>query len=508
MSWAGIGGRVGRVVRTLARLLGPLLRGKQRQIALKVGERPLSTPTGRVRVTFDAEADNLRKIDHVVVLMLENRSFDHMLGYLSLTGGRTDVDGLKGGEVNHHEGRAYEAHLLDRTALDGEAEDPPHDGGSVDDQLADGNGGFVRSYAAYLAHRTPRPDPMPDLGLPMGHYDADALPVYDHLAREFCVCDRWFSSVPGATWPNRLYAMTGRAAGSRDDVSPPLYNLVSFPRHLTDAGVDWRWYSYDPGTLRLADRAYTFECHGHFSYFDRRKLSAKEELVGRVIEEGSFLDDAAAGKLPPVSWIDPHFKDLAVFGPDSNDDHPPSDVLAGQALVLDLYHALRTSPAWERTLLVITYDEHGGFYDHVAPPEAPDDDPAFRRYGVRVPAIIVSPWVEAGVASHTPFDHTSIIKTILMRFCAQGDTIPDMGLRTTQANHLGGLLSRAAPRADVASHADAVDRIAGWRAELTRARFAPQFAPPVAPRPLSDLQDEMARAARVLRENGLPAGHP
>src|SRR5205814_1999562 len=146
----------------------------------------------------------------------------------------------------------------------------------------------------------------------MGYYTAADVPVYDHLAREFAVCDRWFSSVPGATWPNRLYAICGRAAGSRDDLPhnrPPLYSQPSFVRHL--------------------------------------------------------------------------------------DAHGPADIKDGQELVLAVYHALATSPQWEKTLLVIFYDEHGGFFDHVAPPDAPDDDPQmFGRYGVRVPALIVSPWIE------------------------------------------------------------------------------------------------------------------
>jgi len=211
----------------------------------------------------------------------------------------------------------------------------------------------------------------------MGYYNGEDLPVYDHLAREFCVCDRWFSSVPGATWPNRLYSLAGRADGGREDADPPLYNVPTVFRFLDQHGVDWRFYSFDPATLRLVDGEYRLSHHHNFAYVDRRKLTSQERVAGQLLdEERSFLDDAAAGALPAVSWIDPHFKDIRVFGPDSNDDHPPSDVLAGQALVLDVYHALRSSPQWEQSLLIVTYDEHGGIYDHVPPPAAPDDDPA------------------------------------------------------------------------------------------------------------------------------------
>ena len=183
----------------------------------------------------------------------------------------------------------------------------------------------------------------------MGYYDAHDLPVYDHLATEYCVVDRWFSSVPGATWPNRLYSLTGQAAGTRDDISPPIYSLPAFPRYLDQFGVDWRWYSFDPGTLRAVDPAYRLSQHHRFAFVDTRKLSTKERAAGELTEEGpSFLDDVAAGRLPAVSWIDPRFKDLRVLGPDSNDDHPPSDVLAGQDLVLTLYHALSSAPTGRR----------------------------------------------------------------------------------------------------------------------------------------------------------------
>ncbi len=494
-------------------MLDPLLPGSAKEIAGLLSEGPVRTPTGTVPLAEDEALANLQKIDHVVVLMLENRSFDCMLGYLSLNGGRADIDGLKGTESESYLGHDYRVEHLRQTAGHSELEDPCHSGECVDEQLRDG---FVACYAKYVERwkRENGPPVIPaDPGYVMGYYDAEDLPVYDHLASEFCVCDRWFSSVRGATWPNRLYALTGGAQGSRDDRPsplPPIYNRASFPRFLT--AVDWRWYSYDPATLRLVDAEYRLDArhHPHFAFFDKRKLSTVEGDLGKALgEQGSFLDDAAAGKLPAVSWIDPHFKDLSVFGPDSNDDHPPSDVVSGQALVLDLYHALRTSPCWEKTMLVITYDEHGGFHDHVTPPSAPDDRPDFRHYGVRVPAIVVSPLVEKASVEHdTIFDHTSIIKTILARFCLQEGAIPDMGARVSKANHLGCLLTRSAPRTDIAAYGKPIERVEEWRGTLTASRYSKRFAPPQLPRKLTDLQNNYATATRLLRSAGLPTGHP
>jgi phospholipase C len=429
--------------------------------------------------------------------------------------------------ANEYGGRSYPIHHLDRTALT-PAEDPDHSGEATSVQIAGGAmSGFVDSFAAKLAQRGASDH---DPGLVMGHYNADDLPVYDHLVAEFCVCDRWFCSVPGATWPNRLYAIAGRADGSRDDKpsgQAPFYNLPSFFRHLDAHEVPWRWYSYDPATLRCVDKHYWLTHWERFAYVDKTKLSWKTELEELpLIDEASssFLEDAARGKLPAVAWIDPNFKDSTLYGGDSNDDHPPSDVRDGQLLVLSVYHAIASSPLWEKTLLVITYDEHGGFYDHVPPPPAEDDDPArFGLYGIRVPAIVVSPWVTRGSVSHTVFDHTSIIKTILLRFCGEADLedhgshLPRllawldaghphyMGKRTATANDLGGLLTEATPRP--APGRDAlVENAAKRKAEQVKAALT--TTPTAGALPLTDLQLGIALAARELRANGLPPAQP
>ncbi len=511
--------------RAALRGVAHLLPSKWREIVDLIDAPVSPAPTRTIPAPSDPAVARLQGIDHIVVVMLENRSFDHMLGYLSLPAemggkGRADVDGLQGPAINFNsfENSDYAIHHLDRTVFSGEVEDPDHSGRSVDEQLAGGGKGFVANFARISAARAVKsssPVPVRDPGLVMGYYDAADLPVYDHLAAEYCVVDRWFSSVPGATWPNRLYSIAGRAEGSRDDVSPPIYALPSFARYLDQHQVDWRWYSFDPGTLRAVDPAYRLSNHHRFAFVDSRKLSTLERAVGELTEEGpSFLDDVASGNLPSVSWIDPRFKDLRVLGPDSNDDHPPSDVLAGQDLILRIYHALSSNSAtWAKTLLVITYDEHGGFYDHVAPPAAVDEDPGFQRLGVRVPALVVSPRVAAGASSTTllgpefHFDHTSIIKTILTRFCNTGGQIPALTARVAAANHLGSLLSDPV-RDSVPDHGALAVRMAEWQQQWTAARFADPVAAVGQPKRLTDFQTGFYDMARLLRRAGLPGAHP
>ena len=464
---------------------------------------------------------NLEKVDHIVVLMLENRSFDHMLGYLSLEGARGDVDGLRGEFANEHDGRSYPVHHLGSTVI---ADDPSHCAAAVDLQIGGGKmNGFVTSFAATLSRRGVQNG---DPARVMGYYSASDVPVYDHLAREFAVCDRWFSSVPGATWPNRLYAICGRAAGSRDDLPhnrPPLYNQPSFVRHLDAHGITWRWYSFEVGTLRLADACYTLGHHDRFAFFSTTNLNWKARLERIDSQAPSFLQDAARGTLPSVAWIDPNFSNFNPIGFQPNDDHAPADIKDGQELVLAVYHALATSPQWEKTLLVIFYDEHGGFFDHVAPPGAPDDDPQlFGRYGVRVPALVVSPWVEPGAVSATLFDHTSIIKTILLRFCPDALREPRQhrgllararrarhprypGTRVARAHDLGELLTRTTPRPAPARYALIQDAAARAAA---RAQGAPAAQEALGREPATDLQIHIAAAMRELKRRGHPENQP
>jgi phospholipase C len=556
-----------------------------------------------VTVRYQVAPGNLGKIDHIVVLMMENRSFDHMLGYLRLQAGRTDVDGLTGTESNNDDsGNPVVVHPL---ATDGRANptffanDPGHGWNDVGEQLgtvviqptpmegpptapragdaveprvplppAPHNDGFVRNFAKQLAiaaqdlppqmgsvndegdiaggdssfvffrplapgrvsvFSIPKSQPRrsetgllaelvlrrPGLNKPlkdvkaslgarsigtsylataadlatagdwtcevknwtevnitftsgasfvvaehdtrgqepagaiMGYYDASQLRVYDMFAREFAICNRWFASLPTDTWPNRLYSLTGGSGGMITTPStgtvpsdPPGYTLTTIFEVLQARGIDWMNYFSDlPFALIF------------------KRLVQDASYTRRMRSLTDLLAAAHTGDLPSMAWLDPNFTDVetSVGEPAAaNDDHPPGDVARGQALVRQIYQALSQGPGWSKTLLIVTYDEHGGFYDHVLPPGTPvgfppqasagppDDDPNLRRYGVRVPAFIVSPWVPRGSVVSDAFDHTSLIATVLRRFCAA--PVPSMGARADNALDVGSLLSLDVPR--------------------------------------------------------------
>jgi phospholipase C len=492
----------------------------------------------------DLGLQNLHSIEHIVVLMMENRSFDQMLGYLTRAG-LPDVRGLQGSESNSDaQGNLYTVFewgaedTVFHPAQDptGKIFDPCHSEACVAEQLREENGGFVKNFIATRTDRQGEPVAIPSEfhRLPMGYYAAQHLPMYDFLARHYCVCDAWHSSVPGDTWPNRLFALAGRkgpralppllerlAETFKHELAAlqnaPIYEVEAFTRRLEEK--QWRWYSHDPATLRAADKRYrdAFDRdRENFAFFDRNKASALTQLLeGAIVAPDSFLDDAAGGNLRAVSWIDPNFIDLSVLETASNDDHPPSDVRAGQALVLEVYEALRNSPGWQDTLLVVLYDEHGGFYDHVPPPPLDvQDGSGYETYGVRVPALLIGPRVRHHVC-HQQFDHTSLIKTILQRFAADPQSaIAQMGARVQHAPHLGAALADA-PRTDIPDHRDAREQIAAWREHARASRrgtaaHGPSPAPDGAGHPpvLHEFQEEFVRFARLMRHAGLPHGEP
>ena len=376
--------------------------------------------------------DRLAQIDHIVVVMLENRSFDHMLGYLDQPryGTPMPVDGLANAVPNRDGDASYLPEPLDELVFDHAHLDPPHHEEAVRVQMAGGAmDGFVKAFAASLAADEKHPElqaraaDQETLKVVMGHLEPQQVPVFDHLARTHCVCDRWFTSVPGPTMPNRFFSV----AGTCDDVMSNSIlhkrfgKMHSLFRHL--APEDWSWYSTDPALLRAIDKKFRRDKGkpDHFGYFGSYTQRQRR----------SFLNEAADGELRRVSWIDPNFM-VPKLGriadtPGSNDDHPPSAAIHGQKLVNQIYTALGRSRHWDSCLLVVAYDEHGGFADHV---------PAPRGRGPRVPGLLVGPHVTPGVCS-TELEAASIIKTILLRFSPDPEkALDEMPARVRDADDL------------------------------------------------------------------------
>lgn len=313
----------------------------------------------------------LAPIKTIVVLCMENRSFDHYFGSLSLLEGKV-VDGLSGTEQNPApDGSPVGVFKLDDLTV----ADPPHGWDAAHDQWNAGkNDGFVIAHAG---------DDEQDV---MGYHVREQLPAMYALADAFTLCDRWFSSVMGPTWPNRFYLHGATSKGQKANL--PVIGFQSIFEACDDAGITHKNYYHDIAW-----------CSG--AYFK----------LGGLAKIESFFEDAAAGELPQVVYIDPHF-----FGNGANDDHPDHDVAMGQALIASVYAALAQSPQWNELLFVITYDEHGGFFDHVPPPTTEDGDAEFQQLGFRVPAVVVGPHVRRGCVVGTTFEHVSVLRTIQRRF--------------------------------------------------------------------------------------------
>jgi hypothetical protein len=347
--------------------------------------RPATWPSG------DFTPGALANIDHIIVLTKENRSFDSMLGYLSLPlaadgQGRTDIDGLRGGEFNTFNGATCPSFAFepqDTIFSPNPPQDPQRTLKETDNGKMDG---FVAAFAdqdgVVVAPRI------------MGYHNAANVPQFDALSRDFAICHRWFAPHPGPTFPNRFYELTGRLNRTPDGLpitdntipiqaldfaSPVMPALTQTIFDYLPSTVTWRYFENGGYCFLRLFADHTFDNTNIVSFDD---------------PHAGFLALAKRGELPNVSFIDPHFIDIP---PGANCDEPPADVRPGQDLVKQIVEAVVSSPQWDRTLLIITYDEHGGFFDHVRPPAAAKVTPeSVETYGVRVPAFVISPWVKPG----------------------------------------------------------------------------------------------------------------
>ncbi|HYE26772.1 MAG TPA: alkaline phosphatase family protein [Allosphingosinicella sp.] len=357
----------------------------------------------------------LKDIDTFVFCMLENRSFDHMLGYLSLDDAprKLPVDGLRSDPAwqaswrNRGDGVPFPLKPL---VLADAIDDPPHGRERIKLQIetpAEGHphmGGFVQ---AYINSRRESGRPIPtDPGAVMGYYKADSVGTYDFLARNYCVCDRWFAPVPLGTQANKLMAMAGESKVLDNETGLPNQQLVY--NWLKRNKVKWRVY----------------QSGKFFPFFMMMEIWTAPIAASLLSGRGRFRrytrfkkDWTTAKEMPSVIFVEPDYTDS--FGSTANDDHPPTGIGGGQDLVRDLYETLTSNTErWARTLLIVTYDEHGGFFDHVPPLPVTTRirDRLLPTTGPRVPALLVSPHVGRGTVFSEKLDHTAFLQLLAERF--------------------------------------------------------------------------------------------
>jgi hypothetical protein len=434
------------------------------------------------------------RIKHVFVLVLDNRSFDHMLGFADIsgrdaaTGEPTHVDDLARGGPHANPDpaagdRAVPASCPAAFALAqdrGDGTHPPDPGHEFDNVLLqlcgysrDGvgtaipptypdrsgsypgisNAGFVASYRGLAKVRGVEPNGR-DPESVMHCFDPKQVPVLTALAKEFAVCDRWFSSMPGPTWPNRFF-LHAATSGGLDD-SPSSFQSASatlldgyrfqngtiFDR-LEESRYDWKVFMGDEFPQVFAIGGMTARrLEGHFRPFDEFADAVNDP---RFSTPYVFIEPNYGNVLPTTS------KDFT----SGDSQHPLDDITHGERLIKRVYETIRNSPHWNESLLLVTYDEHGGFFDHVPPPtgEPPGDTIArpennqhgfdFGQLGVRVPAIAISPLIPANTVDHTTYDHTSLLATVEGLF-----ELDPLTRRDAAAHTLEHLLSLGSPRED------------------------------------------------------------
>jgi phospholipase C len=401
-----------------------------------------------------------RGIEHVFVLMLENRSFDHMLGFSYITGtdaatGKpTTTNGLTGSESNDYGSNTYKVNPGASRVMPA---DPPHDFPNVLDNFCGptakypkggpyppiNNSGFVDSYARSSSVAGAAP------GEVMKCFGSDQLPVLNALAREFVICDNWLASMPGPTWPNRMFLHAASSNGL--DHTPSNAELV-----------EWETFGYGFKNGTIFDRLKAKGIRRRLYAGDHFPMVAALKGIGvfdiRPYDDQNhyFVNDLKADSYPyTYVFIEPSYDVLHEYKAGSS-QHPLADVHAGEQLIKTTYDAIRQSKFWNSSLLIVTYDEHGGFYDHARPSAkaAPPGDTvpgsryntygyAFQDYGPRVPAIVASPLIPKNLIDHRLYDHASVPKTLEDLF-----GMSPMTARDAAAAPLSSLITLTTPRTD------------------------------------------------------------
>ncbi|MFD0684017.1 alkaline phosphatase family protein [Actinomadura fibrosa] len=338
-------------------------------------------------------------IDHIVVVMMENRSFDHYLGWLPGADGRqegltfTDAQGAE--HATHHltvpHGCGF--HDPDHSYEGGRVE---YNGGKCDGWLRAGENDVFS----------------------IGYFKGPDLGFHGHAALDWTVCDRYFPAIMSSTFPNRIF----QHAAQTDRISNTftISELTTIWDRLKAKGVPARYYFSDVPFTAL--------------------WGVKHLDISRNIQE--FRDDARRGRLPAVSFVEPGFLGELFLPGMSEDEHPLADIRFGQAFLNEVYTAIIDSPNWPRTLLVINYDEWGGFFDHVPPPAGPDPRPDLGTglRGFRVPCLLISPRARRGAVAHEVYDHTSVLKAIEWRW-----GLAPLSVRDAEARNIAEVLDFASP---------------------------------------------------------------
>ncbi|MBA3462491.1 MAG: alkaline phosphatase family protein [Deltaproteobacteria bacterium] len=347
-----------------------------------------------------------------VFLMMENRSYDHVLGARALEG--LGGDGLRAGmsnpDLNGTRVAPFKAGDDHQKSTPTVCDiDPPHGWDASHLQFNSGAmDGFVTEHQKSHGNAATHTEPMKYL-------TRENQPVSWALADAYTSCDRWFCSVMGPTLPNRAYWHAGTSFGikANNEVISKFGSGVPVPtiyNRLDAAGVDWAYYYGSLAVVSLLANPGPYQLDlGPMDGTGRVRRFGDSHLGG-----GKFFEDAAAGKLPPVVYIDPAFY--------TNDDHPPVHPIYGQELIGSIYTALAKSPQWKNIMFVVTYDENGGYFDHVPPPTTVDDTnakygiPGFEQMGFRVPTLVMGPYVKQGHVSPVVRDHTSVLKHLQVTF--------------------------------------------------------------------------------------------
>ena len=358
---------------------------------------------------------DLDKIKTIIVVMMENRSFDYLLGFLSLPPfSRKEVDGQSADPgwlkqfTNFDGGQAMQPFLSTNPHTLPAEFDPPHERSNIAAQIdprqddAYPMNGFVSAIPPWASS-----DPAVRR-LVMGYCGAEQAPMSNFLAKNFTICDRWFCSLPAGTQSNRLMAMSGFSVIDVNQTPLPDQQLVYDWLNLHK--VSWRVYHQEIPffTLMLKWLPPILFDDEHFRDFE---------------DFGPDLLNTPPDELPQVIFVEPTYQDAPHTGY-STDDHAPAGTSKGQEFLMQVYNAvIANPPLWQSMLMIATYDEHGGFFDHVSPPRIPTAPSAGAKYpppfdtlGVRVPAYIISPFAPAGTVSHNLLDHTSVLKLLGEKF--------------------------------------------------------------------------------------------